>query len=57
MEVGRESTKAGTLYLHVTLNAIVDLDNGSGPQPYPIRTFDKPTPLQSLGKMGLSRHS
>jgi hypothetical protein len=33
--------RAGTLKLHVVLNAIVDLDDGSGPRPYPIKTFDR----------------
>jgi hypothetical protein len=34
--------RAGALNLHVILNAIVDLDDGQGPRPYPIRVFDQP---------------
>jgi hypothetical protein len=33
--------RTGTLNLHVTLNAIVDVNDGSGPRPYPIRTFSQ----------------
>jgi hypothetical protein len=33
--------RAGTLKLNVVLNAIVDVDDGSGPRPYPIRTFSQ----------------
>jgi hypothetical protein len=33
--------RAGALKLNVVLNAIVDLDDGSGPRPYPIRTFSQ----------------
>jgi hypothetical protein len=32
--------RGGTLHLHVVLNAIVDLDDGTGAHPYPIRTFE-----------------
>jgi Carboxypeptidase regulatory-like domain/TIR domain len=31
--------RTGTLKLNLVLNAIVDVDDGSGPRPYPIRTF------------------
>lgn len=31
--------RPGTLKLNLVLNAIVDVDDGSGPSPYPIRTF------------------
>ena len=33
--------RAGRLTLHIVLNAIVDLDDGAGPHPYSIETFDK----------------
>lgn len=33
------AVRAGTLKLNLVLNAIVDVDDGSGPRPYPIRTF------------------
>jgi hypothetical protein len=33
--------RTGTLKLNVVLNAIVDVDDGSGPHPYPIRTFSQ----------------
>lgn len=33
--------RSGRLRLHVVLNALADLDDGTGPHPYPIRTFDK----------------
>jgi hypothetical protein len=33
--------KTGTLRLHVVINALVDLNDGAGKQPYPVRTFDQ----------------
>lgn len=33
--------RSGKLRLHVVLNAVVDLDDGTGPHPFPIRTFNK----------------
>jgi hypothetical protein len=36
---GVRPLRAGTLQLHITLNAIVDLDDGSGPRLHTIRTY------------------
>jgi hypothetical protein len=33
--------KSGTLRLHVVINALVDLNDGTGRQPYPVKSFDK----------------